>query len=368
MKKLTLILIAIGLFVTVGAQAAKYVDPQTGDDANDGSMGAPWKTLVNIHNLSDTVYISDSAPCYFGPSDDRVIADLTLRPWSGTPTIVVSNNAGTQVMNMLVNPGDGQRLRMYDLKWVPVGDVPMLLQVRFGNAGGKTLEVVNCEFDFSQAGTRDRRFHLRSDQMVFRFISNLVYKVDTDTAGWFINNEQFPYNIEMHHNRFYDFQGGNAGVLYAGGAGCHGAVVNNTTWGCRYFVRATASCPALSNINNLVEYHKSGDSWWRGDLFCDYSYSGDSEGSTFSWDVTQGISNQVDLTEVQIAFNNTNDVSSDNFLAIEMNSVCGVSGASDEYTLPGLQSYAGARKPVPEPGLLLGAVGLLTAIFSRRTV
>jgi len=57
-----------------GAHAARL----NGSDSNSGSIGAPWKTLVKIHNLEETVYITNSAVCYFSSAGDLSPSNVLL--------------------------------------------------------------------------------------------------------------------------------------------------------------------------------------------------------------------------------------------------------------------------------------------------
>jgi hypothetical protein len=359
--------LAVSLALACAAFGAKYVDPLGGDDGNDGSMPTPWKTLANIHNLSDTVYISNSAACYFGSSHDRNPVDVTLMPWGDGPvTVVVSNNGGTAAIYMNRNPGTGNRLIVRDIVFRPALGAQSLIYPREGS--GKTLDIERCTFDMSEAGPNTRTMTMRSNMVFLRFCSNLVHDVDTST-GWFVYNEQYPWHVEMRHNRFFRFGGSNAGIIYAGAAGCYGYIVNNTAWGARYFVRSTAANPGITNINNIVENKILGDNWWRGnlgDMYCDYTYSGDSEAATFDSNITQGPSNFTGLTETQLAFINTNDANSADLLKIEMSSVAAVSGADSDYPGTGAARYAGWADPIPEP--LAMVLVPLAGILIRRAI
>ncbi|NLF40651.1 hypothetical protein GX586_14495, partial [bacterium] len=150
--------------MTLAAGAAKYVDPLNGDDANDGSIAAPWKTLVKIHNLADTVYISDSAVCYFGDTHDRMPQDVTLRPWgSARPTVIVSNRTGTAAIYL--NSAAAQAIHAFDIKWTVASDYAGI--IFYGRLGARTIEVVNCEFDMTGSVAAARRFHLRNTGLLF---------------------------------------------------------------------------------------------------------------------------------------------------------------------------------------------------------
>jgi hypothetical protein len=143
--------------------------------------------------------------------------------------------------------------------------------------------------------------------------------------------------------------------------------VNNTAWGARYFVRSTNTNPGITNINNIIEYKILGDAWWRGnagDMYCDYNYSGDSEGQTFDTNVTQGPSNVVGLTEAQLALVNTNDPSSAELLKIEMWSVAAVTTAADDYPEVGAARYAGWADPIPEP-VVAGLLPVVLVLMRR---
>ncbi|NLF39337.1 hypothetical protein GX586_07820, partial [bacterium] len=352
------------------AGAAKYVDPLNGSDANDGSIAAPWKTLVNIHNLADTVYISNSAVCYFGPSHDRNPIDVTLMPWGDErPTIVISNNGGTAAIYLSRNPGPG-RVVMRNLKLAPAAATTFIIS-RF--AGAKTIDVENCEFDMSNGGASTRRFHLRTQNLYFRFWSNLVYKADT-SSGYFINSEEVPYICDVRYNRFYDFSGANPAIMYAASAGVAGIVANNTAWGCNYmmFYNNTGDM-ILTNVNNIVEYAKitSGKPWFRSASstarsFADYIYSGDTAPITFDANTVQGPSNFTALSEAQIKFYNTNDVTDPHFLKIDIGSVAWNSGAAETYPELGLPTYAGwAAVPEPAAFLFAGVCVVLGALRKR---
>ncbi|NLF39335.1 hypothetical protein GX586_07810, partial [bacterium] len=146
------------------AGAAKYVDPLNGSDANDGSIAAPWKTLVNIHNLADTVYITNSAVCYFGDSHNRGPQDVTLRPWGdGTPTVIVSNRTGTAAIYL--NNAAQQAIHAFGIKWTVASDFAGI--IFYGRLGARTIEVVNCEFDMTGSVAAARRFHLRNTGLLF---------------------------------------------------------------------------------------------------------------------------------------------------------------------------------------------------------
>ncbi len=349
MKKIALILCVM----TMAAMAAKYVDPLNGDDANDGSLGAPWQTLININNLADTVYISNSAVCYFGAGTDRNPIDVTLLPWGDErPTIVFSNTSGTASIYMNRNPGAG-RLAMRNLKIVVLTGTT-LVYPRF--AGGKTVDVENCEFDLSAGGSSTRRFHLRTPGIYFRFWSNLVYSADT-SSGYFINNEEFAYVCDVRYNRFYDFSGANPGIMYVNAAGVAGIVANNTAWGCNYlmFYNQTGD-QLLTNVNNIVKNAKitSGKQWFRSGsatarAFADYTFSGDTAPITFDSFTVLGPSNVTGLSEAQLAFANTSDVTSPDFLKLKLESVAAVSAAQTTYPDLGLPPYAGWAAPLGAP-------------------
>ncbi|MCX7005221.1 MAG: hypothetical protein NTV22_18385, partial [bacterium] len=98
--KTTLYLVLSVLCCAVTLCAAKYVDPLNGSDSNAGSIDAPWKTLNKIHLLKDTVYITNSALCYFNGTD-RNPSNVTLTSWGDArPTVYLTNIGGNAQIYM----------------------------------------------------------------------------------------------------------------------------------------------------------------------------------------------------------------------------------------------------------------------------
>ena len=359
-------------FAAATAFAAKYVDPLNGDDSGSGSISAPWKTLNKINLLSDTVYISNSAPCYIGGTD-RNPSNVTLASWgAAAPTIYLTNSGGTALLYM--NSATlTSVLRMVNIKIV--ADTNFSGIFIYSRAGaGKAVEIDNCEFDWSACTSQvSRVIHLRSTGVFFRFYSNFVHDV-TLSSGAFINNEEFPYVCDVRYNRFYDLKGANPGIMAASAPNCSGIIANNTAWGANYLMwyNQVGDC-LLTNVNNIVEYAKYtiGKNWFRssstnGRSFCDFNFSGDSSTATFDSITAQGPSNRTGLTEAQIAFKNTNDITSPYFLKIDISSVAAFSPAAGIYPTLNLPGYAGWAVPVPEPGSAAAAICLLICGLHSR--
>jgi len=249
---------------------------------------------------------------------------------------------------------------------------------RAGN--GKTVDIENCEFDWSECtGTTIRVIHLRSPGVLFKFYSNLVHDVTigTATSGSFISNEGDLYVCDVRFNRFYNFQGLNPGIMATAAANCSGILANNTAWGANYLMwyNQAGNC-LLTNVNNIVEYAKYtvGKQWFRGSSgggrsFCDFTLSGDSNSVTFDAVTLQGPSNRTALSEAQIKFWSTNasDLYDPRFLKTEYGSVAENSDAATMYPELNLPSYAGWAPSIPEPLLLVAlAYGLGCLYLLRR--
>ncbi|NLF40710.1 hypothetical protein GX586_14805, partial [bacterium] len=239
--------------------------------------------------------------------------------------------------------------------------------------GARTIEVVNCEFDMTGSVAAARRFHLRNTGLLFVFTSNLVY--NANITDHFIANEGNSYVCDVRYNRFFDFTGSNPGIMEASVAGCAGIVANNTAWGCNYLMWYNQTGDMiLTNVNNIVENAKivSGKNWFRSGSatarsFADYTFSGDTPGVTFDTFTVQGPSNLTALSEAQINFKNTNDVSAGDFLKIDITSVAANSDAANTYPELGLPVWAGWAEPVPEPAaVLLVSMFALPAMLRRR--
>ncbi|MCX7005222.1 MAG: hypothetical protein NTV22_18390, partial [bacterium] len=243
---------------------------------------------------------------------------------------------------------------------------------------GKTVDIANCEFDWSQCtGNTIRVIHLRSTGVLFNFYSNLVHDVTigSATSGSFISNEELPYVCDVRYNRFYNFKGLNPGIMAVASAYCSGIIANNTAWGANYLMwyNQTGNC-LLTNVNNVLEYAKYtvGKNWFRSGAvtsrsFCDFNFSGDSNSVTFDAVTLQGPSNLTALSEAQINFKNTTDVANAQFLMTDQGSVAAVSGAATMYPELNLPTYAGWAPTVPEPLLLVAlAYGFGCLYLFRR--
>ena len=157
--------------------------------------------------------------------------------------------------------------------------------------------------------------------------------------------------------------------------GCAGIIANNTAWGCNYLMwYNNTGDMILTNVNNIVENARitSGKNWFRSGSatarsFADYTFSGDTPGVTFDTFTVQGPSNLTALSEEQINFKNTNDVSAGDFLKIDITSVAANSDAANTYPELGLPVWAGWAEPVPEPAaVLLVSMFALPAMLRRR--
>jgi len=376
--KITFLLNLAILFCAGMLCAAKYVDPLNGNDSNAGTEAAPWKTLNKIHLLKDTVYITNSALCYINGSD-RNPSNVTLTSWGDArPTIYLTNIGGNAQIYMS-SATITSALRMLNIKvMADTNYTGIFIYPRTGY--GKTVDIANCEFDWSQCtGNTIRVIHLRSTGVLFNFHSNLVHDVTigSATSGSFISNEEVPYVCDVRYNRFYNFRGLNPGIMATAAAGCSGILANNTAWGCNYLMwyNQAGNC-LLTNVNNIVEYAKytTGKNWFRsanatGRSFCDFNLSGDSAGVTFDTSTLQGPSNRTALSEAQIAFWSTNasDMYDPRFLKTDFSSVAAASDAVTMYPELNLPEYAGWAPSIPEPMLLLAvAYGLGCLYLLRR--
>ncbi|GEM_PF-904265 len=362
MKTLCLMLWAVSL----AALAAKYVDPLNGNDANDGSISAPWKTLTKIHQLNDTVYITNSAVCYFGDTGDRSPSNVLLTSWGPARPTILASNVATSRLIYLGSPG--RTIRMNNVKWTRAYEFGSRI-VHMQGTSANTVEVDNCEFDMT-GNTNNRAFYIRTDQAFVRFCSNLVYNLVT--SEFFIHSEQYPFNVDFRYNRFYNVAGG---ILHTRIAGCKGIVANNTALSCTLLVSTESDSSGVTNLNNIVDnFVPSGSSnnkWISYSaptriMFADYTYSGDPDATTFGAGIIKGPSNFVSLSDVQLAFVNNSDVASPDFLKIELESVAASSAASITYPTLNLPPWAGWAAPagaptnpilsVNPPALDLGAV------------
>lgn len=330
------------------AYADKYVDPLNGSDANDGSMGAPWRTLVNISGLADTVYITNSATCYFGDAGDRSPVDVLLTSWGpGRPTILISN-VGTRLIHL---GSPGRTIRMRNLKWTSSESFnPRIVNVQ--GVSANTVEVENCIFDMNNT-TNNRSFYFRTDQAFARFHSNIFCNIIT--TEHVIHSEQYPYNVDFRYNRAYNIFGG---LLHVRVAGCKGIVANNTGYQCTMLVSTEQDCSGVTNVNNVVDMFKpngNNNARWicfsspTRIIFADYTYSGDGDAQTFGVGVLRGASNVVNLSDSQLSFVNTSDVSHPDFLKVNADSVAASSAAQSTYPGLGLPSYAGWAAPLGAP-------------------
>ncbi len=351
--------------------AAKYVDPLGGNDANDGSITAPWKTLQNINNLADTVYISNSALCYFGDVHDRGPTDVTLTSWgSARPTIIVSNRATSSGVISLNSSTIRQRIALHNLKLVAPDTGARLIYVNSGV--GKTVEIVNCVFDMTSESNSSRRINLRTPDTIFVFRSNLVYGCrDGASSSHFIYQETASNIFDVCFNRFFGFAGTTRGICMVNTPGNRGIVANNTAYGCSYLLQVNQNNAGMTNINNLVEALPGG--WWFGHSwdaaaqhFCDFTFSGDSAANTFKSGTIQGPSNVTGLTEAQIKFLNTSDVTAPNFLRIDIGSIAEKSDAAEVYPELDLPPYAGWAQAIPEPALLAALACALLCLHRSR--
>lgn len=368
-------LVAVICLAASIALAAKYVDPFGGNDANDGSIAAPWKTLANIHGLNDTVYISNSAVCSFGTSANRNPVDVTLLPWGqGTPSIVLSNIGGANDRLILMG-GTGRRFAMRDIKIIRAQDLARRF-VHLQGGDGNTVDIRHCEFDLT-GDAYNRMFYFRSSNSFLLFHSNLVYNLTTTeylVHNESDNNKEHPFTIDARYNRFFWITGtGGGGIFFTRVTGCKGIIANNTAWGCTYLNSTERDVSGVTNVNNIVaNFITNGNNnarWFcysnaERVTFCDFTFSGDPENRTFGAGVIQGPSNLVNLSGTQLAFANTNDVGQGNFLKIDVSSVAARSDAAAVYPALGLPAYAGWSEPIPEPAVAVVAAAVF--VWRRR--
>jgi len=378
--KTTLLLTLAILFCAGMLCAAKYVDPLNGSDANAGTIAAPWRTLKNIHLLDDTVYISNSAVCYFGDSLDRNPINVLLRPWGdGVPTIIVSNTTvGTPAAAIFMNSVSIlSQLRMYKLKWTFAADFTRRLIIPRNNFNKKVI-VENCEFDFTGVSGAGSVIYVQDCTNVeVRIWSNLIYRLSTSVNRYFVEESGTgSINLDMRYNRFYDFGTAN-GVLFSAHPLSSAIIANNTAWSGNYlcYLNNGTVAAGFTNINNVVDYEKdpTNRKWFRCQTvpglqsFCDFNVSGDTLAYTFA-NTINGANNQAGLTDAQINFKNTTDVANAEFLKTGAGSAAESSAAASVYPDLNLPDYAGwaPSVPVPEPATALLACGSLLSLYLRK--
>ncbi|NLF39336.1 PEP-CTERM sorting domain-containing protein [bacterium] len=348
------------------AHGAKYVDPLNGSDASDGSMASPWKSLQNIHQLVDTVYVSNSAVCHFGPLS-RTPYDVTIQSWGDAmPSIVFSNTDASARGPFRIEDANSWRLVLRNLRLVCPIEFTDDRLIYLRNAG-RTVDIENCVFDIAVTNTNGETITLRTRGVYLRLHDNLVigspirplvnaFGDTTDTAS----------TIDFRYNRLYHCRTGLS-LSHL----CNVVVANNTAFASDYLVRVYVGDLAVSNINNIVDNVTGGGRWFYGNAvdtrpFCDYNFSGDSAGSTYVNPV-QGGNDQIGLTPAQLAFLETNDPLNELFLKIDNTSVAAMSDAAGAYPDLGLAAFAGWAAPVPEPAALaLACAGIAVGFIRRR--
>ncbi|MCX7005225.1 MAG: hypothetical protein NTV22_18405 [bacterium] len=352
------------------ATAAKYVDPLNGSDANDGSPGAPWKTLQNIHQLVDTVYVTNSAVCQFGPLS-RTPYDVTIQSWgTAMPTIVFSNTDAAARGPFRIEDANAWRLVLRNLRLLcPLAFTDDRL-IYLRNIG-RTVDVEHCIFDNAGTNSNGETITLRTRGVFLRFYHNLVLgspshplviaAVDTSATA---------STIDFRYNRLYHCRTGLS-LSHV----CEALVANNTAFASDYLIRVYAGDVTTTNLNNIVDNVTGGGRWFYGNTaatrpFCNYNFSGDTAGNTYV-NPAHGGNDQVDLTDAQLAFLNTNDPLNALFLKIDNSSVAASAGAAAAYPSLSLASYAGWAAPIPEPvSAALAGPGLLALLChkSHRTI
>jgi len=350
-------------FVALAASAAKYVDPLSGDDANDGSMGAPWKTLQNIHQLADTVYVTNSAECAFGPLS-RTPYDVTIEPWGAAmPTIVFSNTDASARGPFRIEDANAWRIVLRNLRLVCPAEFTDDRVLYLRNAG-RTAEIENCVIEIAVTNTDGEAIMLRTRGVYVRFHNNLVIgSPSRPLLNAFADTTAPASTIDFRYNRLYHNRTGLS-LSHV----CTALIANNTAYASDYLVRVYAGDVTVSNLNNIVDNVTGGGRWFYGNAadtrpFCDYNFSGDSAGGTYV-NPAHGGHDIVDLSDAQLAFLEINDPQNELFLKIDTTSVAAASDAAGTYPDLGLAAYAGWAAPVPEPAALAGAV--MAVIIIRR--
>ena len=352
------------LMAALTAGAAKYVDPLTGDDAHDGSPGAPWKTLQNIQQLADTVYVTNSAICQFGPLS-RIPYDVTIQSWGAAmPTIVFSNTDAAARGPFRIEDANAWRLVLRNLRLVcPLAFTDDRL-IYLRNVG-RTADIENCIFDIAST-TASEIITLRTRGVFLRFHNNLVLGSPSRplvTAA--ADTSATASTLDFRYNRLYHCKTGLS-LSHV----CAALVANNTAFASEYLIRVFAGDVTTTNLNNIVDNVTGGGRWFYGNTaatrpFCNYNFSGDTAGNTYV-NPAHGGNDQIDLTDAQLAFLNTNDPLNALFLKIDNSSVAASSGAAAAYPSLSLASYAGWAAPVPEPAsAALAGLGLLVVLCSR---
>jgi len=378
--KTTLALLFAVLFCAGTLCAAKYVDPLNGSDANAGTEAAPWRTLKNINYLDDTLYISNSAICYFGDLMDRIFTNVVLRPWGdGVPTILVSNTASGTAAMYMNSVSMLSQVRMYNLKWTFASDFTRrLIQSRFNF--NKKIIIERCAFDFTGVSGIGAIIYVQDCTNVeVRIWSNLLYRLSTSGNRYIVEESGTgSINLDMRYNRFYDFGTAN-GVLFSAHPLSSAIIANNTAWSANYlcYLNNGTVAAGFTNINNVVDYEKApvNRKWFRCQTvpglqsFCDFNVSGDTLAYTFA-NTINGASNQTGLTDAQINFKNTTDVTNADFLKTGAGSAAESSAAASVYPDLNLPDYAGwaPSVPIPEPATALLACWALLILTLRQTI